>query len=77
MVWMCVHALMLCSGLNCYPTGAPDTACENMLPLHAAVPPENDPTDPAAPFAFTVSQSSFDPGVNITGWWQREKHCHE
>ena len=67
-IWICVYVLMLCSGLNCYPVGAPDqvTACENMLPLHSAAPPENVPTDPA-PFAFAVSQTSYDPGVNITG----------
>ena len=58
---------------NGYSTGAPDEACNTLLPGHGFDP---QTVESDSPFNFTTSQTSYSPGDKITGKTQ-SVDCHK
>ncbi|GAB6031631.1 hypothetical protein CHUAL_009391 [Chamberlinius hualienensis] len=48
--------------LEAYPTGAPLSTCDTMLPLHRPYSAQNSPS----PYVITVSKTLFTVGENVT-----------
>ncbi|KAI1902772.1 hypothetical protein AGOR_G00019440 [Albula goreensis] len=56
-----IRKQILSLGLG-FPTGAPSSACEDMIPRHSGVQPQPSP----APYAILTSSRTFQPGQPVT-----------
>lgn len=63
-LWLPGFIMLQVLGLVCgYPSGAPTSACEDMLPHHTGVQAQTS----SPPYTLLTNSKTFEPGKPITG----------